>query len=259
MTEVSPSPSISPSPSPTTQSISVEVTEIMACPETGESEWIELYNNSNQAATITAWKVRDNANNSKTISLDIPAHEYQIAEWSGSLLNNAGDELHLEDESGDERISIDLPACTKGSSFIYVDNLWQETDTPSPGKENILQLNESVDNNSATTSAIVGIGTTTTKEIKNSADNTNQYVEYSVPTQLARSLTPTPTPINYQIPNYTLEQIEHANPFEGQQIDIQTTEPNKTIFVSFVIGGVLLFMIGVIGLHKLIHRSGVLQ
>lgn len=131
-----PSPIASPSPAPFAAS-NLQLSEIYACPNTGENEWIEVYNLSNQSGSLTNWKIRDDSDNTRTITVNISAHNIAIIEWNSSLLNNDGDSVTLEDPLGNRAFTVSFNECTKGQSFIYQNNTWQLTTTPTKNTSNI--------------------------------------------------------------------------------------------------------------------------
>lgn len=133
----SPSPSPTPTPLPQNNAAAFQVSEVMACPSTGESEWIELYNPTSNQIQLTNGSLTDISDNSKPFSLALAAHSFGIISWSGSLLNNTGDGFYLRDQAGNTLFSAILSACVVGRSFVNVDDLWQETLSPSKSGQNV--------------------------------------------------------------------------------------------------------------------------
>jgi len=250
----SPTPTPTTSPSPTPAPIQVELTEIMACPEAGENEWIELHNPTTESVTLTNWKVRDSADHTKTVSLEILAGEYIVADWVGSLLNNTGDELFLENDETDVLLSIELPACSKGSSFILVEGKWTETSTPSPAEKNPDIDTEKTQD--ASTSAQISVTATNTDLTQNNTVNaTASALSQPLITGPTASTFPTPPPaIPYQFPNIPIAELKTANPFRGRKVHFQTYKPNRTSSGLMMFGGILLSLIGLTGLLKLVYK-----
>ncbi|MBS4033164.1 MAG: lamin tail domain-containing protein [Ignavibacterium sp.] len=97
----------------------IVVNEIMYAPSTGEPEWIELYNRTDQAVNIKKWRFSDAANTA-TITTDdifIQSKDYivltqdssilnlynvpvQIVRFNLPILNNTGDNVVLRDSLG---------------------------------------------------------------------------------------------------------------------------------------------------------------
>lgn len=118
----SPSPTPTPSPVPGTSpedSTHIHLSEIMACPSSG-TEWLELYNSSDQAITITNWKLTDESVSAKTLSGTVPAKKWAVFTWNGSLLNNTGDSLTITTPSGQTVAQAAYDKCTVGSSLVFV-------------------------------------------------------------------------------------------------------------------------------------------
>ncbi len=132
-------PSMSPSPSPTAEPISflsaIEVSEIMACPSQGDTEWVELFNPTDSDYFLNQWLVKDADNHTKTISGLLPAQQLAVFRWSGSLLNNAGDRLELLQPDGVVRAVVSLTLCKSGQSWVLSGDSWQLTDS-TPGETN---------------------------------------------------------------------------------------------------------------------------
>jgi len=126
-----PKPTNTPTPSPT-KAIAVnptsafpadqftsliEISEIMACPESGSSEWLELYNFSNMTVDLTGWYVLDAVNNKIDTSIVITPQGYGVVEFPRAIINNSGDSLSILSPDGVVRWQTTLGACTSGQSF----------------------------------------------------------------------------------------------------------------------------------------------
>ncbi|HEX7017392.1 MAG TPA: lamin tail domain-containing protein [Patescibacteria group bacterium] len=125
----SPSPTITPSPSPIPTSYptsSISLAKIMACPETGEPEWIELSNDSSASVNLTGWQLHDASATIKQWSGEsIAAHSHLVTELSSSRLNNTGDTLTLEAPDGTIAWEENYTSCTKGEPLVKVNGQWQ--------------------------------------------------------------------------------------------------------------------------------------
>ncbi len=131
----SPTPSIAPAPSP--EPFSLQLSEVMACPETGEKEWIELYNPDSIGYHLTNWKVKDSVGNSRLVNGDVAAQSFTAFDLSTSILNNDGDTLSFETPEGNKIFTAQLGPCQKGSSFVYHEGDWQETTVVTKNAPNI--------------------------------------------------------------------------------------------------------------------------
>lgn len=104
------SESITPFPTPLPTSSfdesSVVISEAMVYPESGELEWVELYNHSNESITLTDWyldDLSDSGSNVKKFSITIGSKGFAIIELSSSIFNNDGDTVRLLNQNKEER------------------------------------------------------------------------------------------------------------------------------------------------------------
>ena len=77
------------------------INEIISDPVGGQSEWIELYNNTDQQIDLTNWTIEDNTASSKSLDgLTISPHNWIVLTGGGIdfnfFLNNSGDILKLK-------------------------------------------------------------------------------------------------------------------------------------------------------------------
>lgn len=115
----------------------VRLNEVLAYPLEG-SEWVELYNESNQDLDLSGWQLDDQEGGSKPIVLGerIKAKDYLVVEL-GIRLNNNGDDVRLIDPQGQIRDSFSYLSASKGKSFsFFPDQGWEETDQTTPGEPN---------------------------------------------------------------------------------------------------------------------------
>jgi hypothetical protein len=92
----------------------ISISEAMVNPQSGDSEWVELYNQNNFDVTLQNWFIDDIENGGaspKQFSLIIPANGYASADISSSLFNNSNDDVRLLNA---EKVTID--------SFSYEDS-----------------------------------------------------------------------------------------------------------------------------------------
>lgn len=127
---------------------SVRINEILAVPQAGEKEWVELYNATNAAIDLTDWSLYEGAG--------LKTNLFGVIEPSGYLafdkssLNNDGDLVVLKDPTGavidkvayggwnDGNASDNAPNVTKGDSLILWQGDYKETIAPTRAVENIL-------------------------------------------------------------------------------------------------------------------------
>lgn len=82
---------------PPTQQNSIVINEFVSYPNTNETEWIELYNPTNNSIDLTNWIVEDGVGIIKTLSGSIENNSYIVVNIS-SKLNNDGDIIKLRSD-----------------------------------------------------------------------------------------------------------------------------------------------------------------
>ncbi len=130
--ENSPSPSSSSSNSEAFTNIYLN--EIYPSPNSGETEWIEIYNDNDFELDLVNWKIKDAADNKKTFSLIIKAKSFALVE--ATFLNNSGDMVILlnQNEEEKDKLAENYPSIKNGSSWSKANGIWC---IASPTKENI--------------------------------------------------------------------------------------------------------------------------
>lgn len=110
-----PIPSSLPSPSPTVSTTNgrISLTRYSPCPESSESEWLELENATESVLNATNWRVVDESQNTRVFSAVLQPGVTRIT-WSGYLLNNTGDSFAIKDESGNTIATSSFSSCTTG-------------------------------------------------------------------------------------------------------------------------------------------------
>ncbi len=163
-----PTPSPTPSPSSEYDISQLSLSEIYPAPLSGKNEWIEIRNQSSRNMTFHDLILKDESNNSKKFDiLHIDADSLAILEWSGSLLNNSGDTVNLIDHSGNNAFSISYPEMEKGTSYIFHQQSWKITTTPTKNGDNIFSDDETQENDQQTQQ-------TETNEIDETIETENQ-------------------------------------------------------------------------------------
>lgn len=131
---------LTPTPTPVSTSISPQLSEFMACPDSG-SEWLELYNPSETDIEITNWKITDTTGNYRTFSGVISKKSFGVFSWSSGLLNNSGDGFSLASSTGQVTAQLEYEDCHTGMSFVYTlqnnTGNWILT-VPTPSMENVI-------------------------------------------------------------------------------------------------------------------------
>lgn len=158
-------PTVSPTPtaSPTiiideNNSVNIKniyISEVMVAPNTGENEWIELYNDNSYDVTLIDWFIDDVAeagSTQKKINISIPSYGFALVDLSQSIFNNSSDQVRLVNPLNKEIDSLTYDFSERGFSFGRVD--FKKNDfclqTPSYGKINnqcIEDETEKINNN----------------------------------------------------------------------------------------------------------------
>lgn len=226
----SPSPTLNPTPNalPLNNSFHhlITISEFSACPNSGEREWIKLHNADDVDHLISNWQIRDLNNQSRQINVTLLAGASQIISWSGSLLNNGGDEFSLENEVGESWQNIEYDACQFNTSYINIDQQWIEKTTVTSTKKETNKEN-------------IGITTETNKKLV--------------------SLTP-PTPPTPPSPPHSPQQIilNHSLPIVLHQTkltNIVTRKLPKGALLSVILGGSCLLIGGGWKVHEKISKQ----
>jgi DNA/RNA endonuclease YhcR with UshA esterase domain len=124
---------------------SVIISEIYPYPSIGE-EFIELYNNTEQAIDITGWKIADLAK-SFTLSGTIPAKGYKTYNQSETkiALNNTKETVTLTDNYNQIQSTTSYTKAYKGLSYIPILQGWGWTQTITPNAPNIFTEKDNKD------------------------------------------------------------------------------------------------------------------
>ncbi|NCN82570.1 MAG: lamin tail domain-containing protein [Candidatus Pacebacteria bacterium] len=139
-----PSPTVTPIPTPTATPATiltkpeVSLSEIMACPISGQPEWIKLFN-SGEALEIINWVATDSTGNTRRFSGVLPKDNYTIFSWTSSMLNNTGDSIKITTDSGIVVDQASYSECVSGKSLSLLGEVWQPPQpTPTPGVASVL-------------------------------------------------------------------------------------------------------------------------
>jgi hypothetical protein len=118
---------VSPSPTIEAKIDNIQFSEIYACPEIGQQEWIELENLNSFPVSLTDWTIKDAANHAETINLNMGANKQVTISWANPFLNNSGDSITLINTQGEQIDSAIFEKCSSDTSYIRNNNQWQMT------------------------------------------------------------------------------------------------------------------------------------
>lgn len=120
------SPTLNPptgKPTATAEPVSYEsiyISEAMVYPESGQAEWVEIYNDNDFDVYLDLWYLDDVENSGsspKTFSLAISTKDFSVFELSSPIFNNGGDFVRLLDRQKQEKDSFEYEQALKGKSF----------------------------------------------------------------------------------------------------------------------------------------------
>ncbi|MDF1498157.1 MAG: lamin tail domain-containing protein [Patescibacteria group bacterium] len=112
--------------------------------ESGNYEWIELYNNSDRDVNLRGWQIDDILNKGSKLYIIkkdniIKAREYKlfINAETKIILNNSGDEVNILWPDGTVVDSVQYKKTTEEWSYsLFYDDSWMWNSYKTPGKEN---------------------------------------------------------------------------------------------------------------------------
>ncbi len=274
-----PTPSLTPTPTPTTTPISqnsptptlvptltpsnyidphnIELSEIYACPDSNEDEWVELYNDNAHEVQLTDWKLIDSVENSRSVHLMIPSHSYGSITWSSSMLNNSGDEVKLVNSQGKEIEIMNYESCEKYTSWSKVNNDWKKTQTVTKNKENVLSEVQSNEDEESDEEDENQDSDESGDESKNNDD--------SIKNEKTNAQTPKPKKIfNTQLPSTNIASSEgsilgitsETGNIDQNEIHIpEDTSSPLTFIASLIIGGGILLIPSIVFLYRWYERQ----
>lgn len=117
------SPTLTPSQTPTPTVApdtfaNVYLSELYVHTNTGEHEWIELYNDNKFTVSVRNWIIKDATNTIiATLDMDIPGYRYGVIELSSNKMNNAQEKILLMDTSAIVRDTFEYQTSEQGKSW----------------------------------------------------------------------------------------------------------------------------------------------
>ncbi|PIP52941.1 hypothetical protein COX08_03790 [Candidatus Beckwithbacteria bacterium CG23_combo_of_CG06-09_8_20_14_all_34_8] len=137
-----PKPTNTPTPIPTATNTNdyenIKLSEIYASPESGENEWIEIYNENDFSVDLNSWYFQDNAGTYKELKdFSIGGKSYAYFAFGSGYLNNIGDSITLlnSDKQRKDILPATYPSLSKDQSWAKVGDDWCIT-VPSKGEAN---------------------------------------------------------------------------------------------------------------------------
>ncbi|MDD5528024.1 MAG: lamin tail domain-containing protein [Patescibacteria group bacterium] len=180
----------------------VLINEFVSDPNTGENEWVELYNHSGGEINLEGWTIADGSGAETPLSGGFNENNYYffVAEKFKGALNNDGDEIILYSDTHNlidkavygkygEHPENNAPAPGKGQSAalpsdgrkeLFDKDSYALTDSPTKGKTNIISAPVAVNiNDTATSSGVTASKITITEIFPNpiGSDREGEFIE----------------------------------------------------------------------------------
>jgi hypothetical protein len=260
----SPTPhsSATPQPSPSSTPLpSLLPSEIVACPVSPDTEWLEVFNPAGSALNVTNWKIRDASNTTRMVSAIIPSNGLAVLSWTGSLLNNSGDTLSLETPDGQKLFEVSFDECVTGRSFILHQSNWQETTTVTKGSTNLF-----TDPQGTSTSDLASQTASEAATLTNTNTSTTPHFVQS--TELT---TPLPPLDQQPQPSIALPDVSHFILGSGTQpapsgtvastdhLTLHARQPRLSLVISGILGGLVLSLVGSYYLYVFFEKQSLAE
>ena len=118
----------------------IKISELLPNPNTGEDEFIEIWNSGGETANLEGWRLGDTAKIITLEKISLVPGEYYIFYGSKTKisLNNSNETVSLFDQSGNLIDKVSYTNSFKGQSFIYdiSQNKFDWSVAPTPGSYN---------------------------------------------------------------------------------------------------------------------------
>ena len=193
---LSPTITLSPSQNNSINIKNIYISEIMVAPETGNNEWVEIYNDNGFEVNLIDWFIDDVAeagSTQKKFSISIPSYGFTVIELSQSIFNNSSDQIRLVNPLNEEVDNFLYEFSEKGITFGRID--FNKNDfclqTPSYGKINNKCIEDETegDNNNKISKTSKSSMSTTNQQLtkKTNIENYLELPSNEVPSVLGSS------------------------------------------------------------------------
>jgi len=196
---------------------SLEIYEVMSCPEENNSEWIKIKNSNDETVNLENWLLKDSADNQilLTSTETIPAQSFITIYLKSNILNNSGDIVTLLDPNKNIVDTLELGQCTEGIPISA-------------------ELSLNGDNNSL----IEVFSTNVTSQNNTLQDNNQQIIANNNLEQKILSL----KKINgfLTVINADKSSSAKTDNYVSKQVVVKKNSLPKTAIISVIIGGAIL-------------------
>jgi len=107
-----------------------------------EGEWIELFNNSQEAVDLSGWQIKDASGKAFFLKNKIGPGQYSVLDYKTTKisLNNNAETLFLYDQKGNLIDKVEFAAAApEGKSLVRQNEQFRFTDQPTPGFANVFK------------------------------------------------------------------------------------------------------------------------
>lgn len=118
-----PSPTQTPTPTLSASYNNIYISEAFVYPNTGDDEWIEIYNKNDFEVKLEGWYIDDiesSGSSTKSLSLTIPAFGYAVFDLTSAMFNNTGDSVRLLDPTKLLKDSFEYISASKDKSLSRI-------------------------------------------------------------------------------------------------------------------------------------------
>lgn len=225
-----PTPASTATPTQPTGNLPIQLSEIYPAPNSGEKEWVEVFNPNSQSIDLSNWKFEDFAGNKRNLSGTISPNSWAYFEYSSGWLNNGGDTVSLLDANGNSVESYSYSEIGKGLAWAKDSGGWLQTSTPTKGAAN--QITQP-----ATTSTGSSSKSTTSTTTKNTTPTTTPSQVLGKKSISSGIVSGTKTDENFASPSLNLATISAQESSSEAEV-ASSKKPN--------LGGVLAILGGLI-------------
>lgn len=168
-------PSFSASPNTSNQPIGgantiqtgISLSEFLPAPNSGDDEWVEIYNSTDTEVYLGGWRIDDEDGGSTPFTIPaegnsalVPPKSYKVYIMPAARLNNSGDMVRLLRPDGSVAEETAYTDAKAGIAFAKDSSgQWQQTSTPTVSADNIITPVQILNAESKSTQSSKPIGT----------------------------------------------------------------------------------------------------
>lgn len=257
-TSLPPNPSIGWSPTPTHRSApivsitrtptpvfdisGIVISEVLSCPVSPETEWVELWNSLDYDVTLDNWSIADAQSNRVTFSQHISAQHYAVVSWNKAMLNNSGDVVILENAQRQPQLSLEIPNCLSGHSYALIGSEYQWVTPPTKGYNNSSSIPAHTPNPKPTQSVTMPATATSFATTDQTSVVESAYAQTENPAATVYK----PIPQQFSISHATAASTQRSQPLASSSSSVATVQKHESPwpYLSVIMGGLLIAISG---------------